>query len=85
VDIIEDENENENGVAHTPKTTHVVTRRLPADGSNAPRTDKTKWASRNGARAVDAEWLTMCAEAWRRVPEAPYSLFDDANGTEVSA
>ena len=85
VEIIEDENENGNGVAHTPKTTHVVTRRLPADGSNAPRTDKTKWASRNGARAVDAEWLTMCAEAWRRVPEAPYSLFDDANGTEVSA
>lgn len=83
VEIIEDENEN--GVAHTPKTTHVVTRRLPADGSNAPRTDKTKWASRNGARAVDAEWLTMCAEAWRRVPEAPYSLFDDDNGTEVSA
>ena len=39
--------------ANTPKTTHVVTRRFLEDGSNAPRTEKTKWASRNGARAVD--------------------------------
>jgi RNA polymerase II C-terminal domain phosphatase-like 3/4 len=70
----------ESSTANTPKTTHVVTRRFLEDGSNAPRTEKTKWASRNGARAVDAEWLARCAEAWRRVPEAPYSLFDDADG-----
>ena len=62
------------------QTTHVVARR-EEDGSSA-RTEKTKWARARGARAVDAEWLARCAERWRMLPEAPYSLFGDGAGVE---
>jgi hypothetical protein len=62
------------------KTTHVVARDISsAEGKIVARTEKIEWARRNGARAVDAEWLARCAEEWRAVDEAPYSLFSDAS------
>jgi RNA polymerase II C-terminal domain phosphatase-like 3/4 len=65
----------------TKKTTHVVARGDLGEGkiSGELRTEKIEWARRNGARAVDAEWLARCAEEWRAVDEAPYSLFSDAS------
>ena len=61
------------------KTTHVVARVESAEGKIVARTEKIEWARRNGARAVDAEWLARCAEEWQAVDEAPYSLFSDAS------
>jgi RNA polymerase II C-terminal domain phosphatase-like 3/4 len=65
----------------TKKTTHVVARGDLGEGkiSGELRTEKIEWARRNGANAVDAEWLARCAEEWRAVDEAPYSLFSDAS------
>ena len=61
------------------KTTHVVARVESAECKIVARTEKIEWARRNGARAVDAEWLARCAEEWQAVDEAPYSLFSDAS------
>lgn len=68
------------------KTTHVVAR-VEAEGSKKnARTEKIEWARRNGARAVDPEWLFRCAEKWNKLDEAPYSLFsDDSNADDSNA
>jgi hypothetical protein len=66
----------------TKKTTHVVARGDLGEGKtnySYARTEKMEWARRNGVNAVDAEWLARCAEEWRAVDEAPYSLFSDAS------
>ena len=65
----------------TKKTTNVVARGDLGKGkiSGELRTEKIEWARRNGVNAVDAEWLARCAEEWRAVDEAPYSLFSDAS------
>jgi hypothetical protein len=63
------------------RTTHVVARGDLGEGKigGELRTEKMEWARRNGVNAVDAEWLARCAEEWRAVDEAPYSLFSDAS------
>lgn len=49
--------------------------RLRGGGADSWRTEKVKWAEKNGAHAVAVEWLVECAEQWTHVDESKHSLF----------
>ena len=62
-------------------TTHVVSgkkeRGARTDPTASARGDveRWKWARRNTAHAVDADWLLACAAKNERAEEAPHSMF----------
>ena len=61
-------------------TTHVVSGKKERGARTDPTaslgaTEKMKWARRNDAHAVDADWLLACAAKNERAEEAPHSMF----------